>query len=159
MGDAPAIYQALDQEFDFTLDAAAGPLNAKHIRYLARDVDALGVSWAEERVFVNPPYGRELGRWVRKAKLEAEDCGALVVLLIPARTDASWFHETILPFAEIRFIRGRLSYTLAVSSRAGRAPFASMVVVFRPGLTGRGNNTQQLLMPFLSRVPVEAVPA
>lgn len=150
----PAIYAALDQEFRFTLDAAAAQFNAKHIRYVDRDTDALSIPWTGERVFCNPPYGREMAAWVRKALLEATERGALVVMLLPARTDTSWFHEVVLPHAEIRFIRGRLSYTLrAPASRTGRAPFASMVAIFRPGLRLAGNGKRQLLFPFLSKRP------
>jgi len=150
----PAIYAALDQEFKFTLDAAAADFNAQHVRYFDRDTDALTASWAGERVFCNPPYGKGMTLWVRKALLEATEHGALVVMLLPARTDTSWFHEVVLPHAEIRFIRGRLSYTLgAPATRRGRAPFASFVAVFRPGLKLGGNGKRQLLFPFLSKVP------
>lgn len=153
----PAIYAALDQEFAFTLDAAADVGNAKHVRYFDRDVDALSQSWAGERVFCNPPYGRDLGRWARKGLLEAAENGALVVMLLPARTGTSWFHEIVLPHAEIRFIRGRLTYTLGVPGVRGRCPFDSMVVVFRPGVRWSGQSRAQLLMPFLSKAPTLAV--
>lgn len=149
----PAIYAALDQEFKFTLDAAAADFNAQHVRYVTKDTDALGVSWAGERVFCNPPYGKGMAAWVRKALLEATEHDALVVMLLPARTDTSWFHEVVLPHAEIRFIRGRLSYTLSSARRRGQAPFASMVAVFRPGARFTGTGKRQLLFPFLSKVP------
>jgi phage N-6-adenine-methyltransferase len=128
----PDLYLTLEREFDFTLDAAAGAKNATTIRYFDRETDALAQSWAGERVFCNPPYGRELGRWVEKAREAAHEHGALVVLLLPARTDTIWFHRTVLPFAEIRFLKGRLNYRLGGVSSGHRAPFASMVVVFRP---------------------------
>lgn len=78
------------------------------------------------RTFCNPPYGRELPRWVRKAYEESRKPDTLVVMLIPARTDTSYFHDYIYGNAEIRFIRGRLKFG---NSRNG-APFPSMVVVF-----------------------------
>jgi hypothetical protein len=68
-------------------------------------------------VFCNPPFGRELGRWMLKAFTESSEFGALVVMHVPARTDTSWFHEFALPHAEVRFIRGRLSYTSVVRAR------------------------------------------
>lgn len=144
----PAIYMALDAEFRFDMDAAADAGNAKHVHHLTLDVDALAVPWAGS-VFCNPPYGRGLGAWCRKAAAEV-DAGraSVVVMLLPARTDVSWFHEVVLPRAEVRFIRGRLSYTLGVPRRRGRSPFASMVCVFRPGATV---TRPQLLFPFLSR--------
>jgi len=76
-------------------------------------------------VFCNPPYGRELGKWVEKAYNESRK-GACVVMLIPARTDTRWFHDFILGRAEIRFLRGRLKFGGSKNS----APFPSMVVVF-----------------------------
>lgn len=152
-GTPPAIYAALDQEFDFTLDAAASGSNAKHVRYLAKADDALALPWTNERVFCNPPYGKALKAWTAKALMEATEHDALAVLLIPARTDTIWFHENVLPHAEIRFIRGRLSYTLrGHSQNKMRAPFASMVVIYRPGSRHEGNGREQLLFPFLPRV-------
>ena len=85
-----------------------------------------------KRVFCNPPYGRELPKWIKKAHDEAEK-GALVVMLIPARTDTRAFHDYIYHQAEIRFIRGRIKFGDAKTS----APFPSMVVIFE-GKTNRG---------------------
>ena len=78
------------------------------------------------RVFCNPPYGREIGKWVKKAFRTNEDHGNLVVMLLPARTDTKWFHDYIYHKAEIRFIRGRLKFGDSKNS----APFPSMVVVY-----------------------------
>lgn len=79
------------------------------------------------RVFCNPPYGRELPKWVRKCYEESRKKDTLVVMLIPARTDTSYFHDYIYHKArEIRFLRGRLHFN---ESKQG-APFPSMVVVF-----------------------------
>lgn len=143
----PAIYAALDQEFGFTLDAAASAINAKHVRYVAKDTDALAISWRGERVFCNPPYGRVLGSWIRKALHAVDEDGAeLVVLLLPARTDVAWFHELVLPRCEIRFIRGRLNYTRGGGGRCN-APFASMVVVVRPGAPLPGGSADAHAVP------------
>lgn len=78
------------------------------------------------RVFCNPPYGREIGKWVGKAFRTNEDHGNLVVMLLPARTNTKWFHDYIYHKAEIRFIRGRLKFGDSKNS----APFPSMVVVY-----------------------------
>lgn len=150
-GTPPALYLALDREFGFTLDAAADAHNAKHARFVDRDVDALGITWAGERVFCNPPYGRGLERWIRKGFLEASERGALVVFLVPSRTDTAWFHEFVLPHAEVRFIRGRLNYSRGGKARGSRAPFASMVAVFRPMSRHEGRTSAQLVFPFLPR--------
>lgn len=80
-----------------------------------------------QRVFCNPPYGRELSKWVRKCHEESQR-GALVVMLIPSRTDTKWFHEYIYGKAEIRFIQGRIKF----GDGLGTPPFASMVVIFWP---------------------------
>lgn len=78
-----------------------------------------------EVVFCNPPYGRELPKWVRKCHEESKH--AVVVMLIPARTDTSYFHDYIYGKAEVRFIRGRLRFGNAKFT----APFPSMVVIFK----------------------------
>ncbi len=79
---------------------------------------------------MNPPYGRELQKWVRKCYEEAKN-GTTSVMLIPARTDTKWFHDYILPYAEIRFLRGRISFQIK-GEDIDRAPFPSMIVIFRP---------------------------
>lgn len=80
-------------------------------------------------VFCNPPYGREIGKWVRKAWEEAQG-GTTIVLLIPARTDTSYFHEYIYGQAEIRWVRGRLRFEDEDGTVYQPAPFPSMVVVY-----------------------------
>ncbi len=80
-------------------------------------------------VFCNPPYGREIGKWVQKAFEEARG-GYPIVLLIPARTDTAYFHDYIYGKAEIRFVRGRLRFTDDDGNAADPAPFPSMVVIY-----------------------------
>ena len=79
------------------------------------------------RVFCNPPYGRELGRWVEKAFREGHKDNTLVVMLIPARTDTTYFHDYILNRAEVRFWPGRIKF----GDSKNAAPFPSMIVIFR----------------------------
>ena len=123
------VFDELDAEFHFTLDPCATKENAKCERYFTKEQDGLTRNWHErerERVFVNPPYGREIGKWVKKAYEESKYC-EVVVMLIPARTDTSYFHDFIYHKAkEIRFIRGRLHFNDGPQG----APFPSMVVVF-----------------------------
>ena len=120
------LFDALDKRFQFTLDVCASDKNAKVKRYFTRELDGLGQSWGGERCWMNPPYGREIGPWVEKARREAER-GALVVGLLPARTDTAWFHEHVYRAAtEIRFLKGRLKFEGAVAS----APFPSMIAVW-----------------------------
>lgn len=122
-------FDALDAEFHFTLDVCALPENAKCEKFYTPDMDGLSQPW-KGRVWCNPPYGREIGQWVRKAFFAFISGGAeVVVMLLPARTDTRWFHEYIYNKAEIRFIKGRLKFGGSTNS----APFPSMVVVFRKG--------------------------
>lgn len=83
------------------------------------------------KCWMNPPYGREIGKWIRKAYEESLK-GCLVVALLPARVDTRWFHDFILdkPSVGITFLRGRLKFGGAKNC----APFPSMVVVFKPGV-------------------------
>jgi len=120
-----AFFAELDAEFHFDLDPCATPGNAKCADFYTIEDDGLTQNWGGRRVFCNPPYGREIGRWVRKC-YEESSRAELVVLLIPARTDTAYFHDYIYHKArEVRFIRGRLHF-----NEAGPAPFPSMVVIF-----------------------------
>lgn len=125
----PALFADLHGEFDFTLDPCAAPENAKCERYFTKEQNGLEQSWAGERVFMNPPYGRIVtGLWIAKAYHEAQK-GALVVCLIPSRTDTAWWHNFVSKAAEVRFIRGRVKF---IGGRHS-APFPSAIVVFRQG--------------------------
>lgn len=119
-------FDALHAEFNFTLDPCATPENAKCAKFFTEQDNGLAQSWQGERVFMNPPYGRAIKDWMRKAAEEAK-AGALVVCLVPARTDTEWWHEYALQGA-VRFIRGRLKFGQSANS----APFPSAVIVFQP---------------------------
>ena len=118
-------FDELNEEFEFTLDPCATPDNTKCAKFFTKEQDGLKQDWTGERVFCNPPYGRAIGAWVKKCHDEAQK-GTLVVMLIPARTDTSYFHDYIYHKAEIRFIRGRLKFGGASQG----APFPSMVVIY-----------------------------
>lgn len=120
-------FDRLDAEFGFDLDACALPQNAKCAAYYTPEQDGLSQPW-DGVVWCNPPYGRNIGKWVQKAHEENRRNNNYIVMLLPARTDTRWFHDYILNKAEVRFIRGRLKFGGAKNS----APFPSMVVVFRP---------------------------
>ena len=120
-------FDELNKEFDFTLDPCATPENAKCEKYYTKEDDGLKQDWSGETVFCNPPYGRAIKNWVKKCYEESKKPNTTVVMLIPARTDTSYFHDYIYHKAkEIRFIRGRLKFGNAKNS----APFPSMVVIF-----------------------------
>ena len=124
------LFRKLDEEFHFTLDPCATPQTAKCKKFYTKNDDGLRQSWAGEVVFMNPPYGRQIAKWVKKAWEESKK-GATVVALLPARTDTNWFHDYVLNKAEIRFIRGRV-YFRQDGGRVDRAPFPSMIVIYRP---------------------------
>lgn len=122
-------YDKLNAEFQFTLDPCANAENHKCAKYFTATEDGLKQSWKGNRVFCNPPYGRNTtGLWVKKAYDETCDPNTTAVLLLPARTDTRWFHDFILGKAEVRFVRGRLKF----GDGNTRAPFPSMIVIFRP---------------------------
>lgn len=122
------VFDQLNQEFHFNLDPCADERNHKCEKYFTAAENGLKQDWGGGyRVFCNPPYGRALKDWVEKCYREGHKDNTLVVLLIPARTDTTYFHDFILHRAEVRFIRGRLKFG---DSKTG-APFPSMVVVFR----------------------------
>lgn len=127
----PEVFDPLHAEFAFTLDPCAAPETAKVPRYFTEADNGLEKSWAGERVFMNPPYGKEVYAWTRKARLEAA-VGALVVGLLPASTDLRWWHEDVVaPRAEVRYIRGRVRFLTGGPYRAS-AFQPSVVVVWRP---------------------------
>ena len=115
-------FNKLNEEFHFTLDPCANDENHKCDKYYTEKENGLIQDWTNEIVFCNPPYGREIGKWV--AKCAESKC--LSVMLIPARTDTRWFHQYIYNKSEIRFIKGRLKFGNSKNS----APFPSMVVIF-----------------------------
>ena len=125
--ETPAdLFEELNAEFGFDVDVCATAENAKCKTYFTPETDGLIQSWRGV-CFMNPPYGRAIGKWVAKAYEEAQR-GATVVCLLPARTDTRWFHEYCVK-GEIRFLRGRVKFLRG--GEAGPAPFPSMIVVFR----------------------------
>lgn len=119
------LFDALDAEFGFTLDPCASAENAKCRKFFTADDNGLEKDWTGERVFMNPPYGRQIGKWMRKA-WESARGGAIVACLVPARTDTDWWHRYAM-HGEIRFFKGRLRFEGAPHG----APFPSAVVIFR----------------------------
>ncbi|MCF6376928.1 phage N-6-adenine-methyltransferase [Nocardioides KLBMP 9356] len=122
-------FDLVAREFPFTLDAAASPNNAKVNTFYTEADDALAQPWPGI-VWCNPPYGRGIGKWVHKGWSESQT-GSTVVMLIPARTDTSWWHEYVMCAAEVRLVRGRLVF--GQGEATSNAPFPCALVVFRPG--------------------------
>lgn len=120
-------FDKLNAEFHFTLDPCATHTNHKCDRYFYEGMDGLKQNWGGETVFCNPPYSNgQQNLWVKKCYEESLKLNTVVVALLPARTDTARFHKYILDKAEIRFIKGRLTFVGAYNP----APFPSMVVVW-----------------------------
>ena len=125
----PEVFDPLDEEFNFTLDPCATPQSAKCALFFTEAQNGLEQSWQEHRVFMNPPYGREVYAWTKKAREEAAR-GALVVGLLPASTDLAWWHEDVIGHAEIRYIRGRVRFLTDGPYRASSF-YGSVIAVWR----------------------------
>lgn len=150
-GTPQDLFDELNEKHRFLLDAAATAENTKCMRFISPEQDALAIEWKANRVWLNPPYGRGIGRWTAKAREEALK-GKLVVMLIPARTDTRWWQDTVTqPLGEgihqanyfdtttqsieiygklgevkIQFLRDRLKFEGAEQG----APFPSAIVTF-----------------------------
>jgi len=128
-----AFFDKLNKAHGFTLDVCATSGNAKCDKYLTPEMDGLSVDWQDNVCWMNPPYGREIGKWMKKAyessQVDWQHLGAKVVCLVPARTDTAWWHDYVIPYGEVAFIRGRLKFGEAVNP----APFPSAIVIFHNG--------------------------
>lgn len=119
------LFDELNKEFEFSIDVCATSLNAKCAGWFDKETNGLEKNWYSEVCWMNPPYGRQIGKWVQKAYEESLK-GSTVVCLLPARTDTKWFHDYCIK-GEIRFIKGRLKF----SGNKWNAPFPNMIVIFR----------------------------
>lgn len=124
------LFNKLNDVFMFTLDVCATKENTKVRKFFSKEEDGLSQSWEGEVCWMNPPYGREIGKWLRKAYEESRK-RVTVVCLIPARTDTSYWHDYCLRAYEICFIRGRIRFKNGLHA----APFPSAIVIF----TSRNN--------------------
>lgn len=139
-GTPLSLFDKLNAEFYFQLDPAATRENHLCKKWFAKKDNGLIQIW-DRPTFVNPPYGREIGEWVKKAYLEtmvAEIC-PVAVLLLPARPDTRWFHDFCWKSHQIRLIKGRIKFIGAKNS----APFPSMLVIFL-----RGNKSPVSFVPW-----------
>lgn len=121
------LYDELNIEFKFTLDPCCTIGSAKCDKFYTKKENGLIQDWSEDIVFMNPPYGREIPKWIEKAYKESLN-GAIVVCLIPARTDTRYWWKYIFPYAEIRFIKGRIKFEK--NGKKAPAPFPSAIVIF-----------------------------
>lgn len=122
-------FYELDKEFHFNLDVCALPENAKCESFFTPQDDGLSKEWTGV-CWMNPPYGRGIGRWVQKA-YESSLRGATVVCLVPARTDTYWWHNYCMKADEIRFVKGRLKF----GGSKWNAPFPNAIVIFKGSMS------------------------
>jgi phage N-6-adenine-methyltransferase len=118
-----SFFDKYNKIYEFEIDVCAIDENAKCLKFFSPLDDGLSHDW-RGKCWMNPPYGREIGKWVKKA-YESSLNGATVVCLLPARTDTAWWHDYCVK-GNIEFIRGRLKFGNAKTS----APFPSAVVTF-----------------------------
>jgi site-specific DNA-methyltransferase (adenine-specific) len=119
-------FNKYNMEYNFEIDVCATPENAKCSRFFTQAVDGLKQEWAPFRCWMNPPYGREISKWMKKA-WDSSQQGATVVCLVPSRTDTKWWHDYAMQ-GRIEFLRGRLKF----GGNKNSAPFPSAIVVFFP---------------------------
>lgn len=121
-------FDNVNKEFNFEVDVCALPDNAKCKIFFSPEEDGLQQNWGGyTSVWINPPYGRNMVKWIEKAYKTHEEFGNTIVMLLPARTDTKAFHKFIYHKAEIRFIQGRLKFGNSKNS----APFPSMLVIYK----------------------------
>lgn len=122
-------YQKCNARFGpFTLDVCASSDNAKCSSFFTVSDDGLSKDWGAQVCWMNPPYGRTIREWMRKA-YESSLNGATVVCLVPARTDTQWWHAYALK-GDVEFIKGRLKF----GGHKHSAPFPSALVIFKPSI-------------------------
>ena len=127
-----AFFESLNAKYHFAIDLAASKDNTKCDRYFSVDDDSLSQDWSVDfggAMYLNPPYGRHIGDWVKKAYETSLRVNVPIVLLIPARTDTSYWHDYIFGKASIKFIRGRLKFEQN-GMAVGPAPFPSAIIVY-----------------------------
>ena len=129
------VFDHFNKEYKFNFDAAASPQNAKCKNFLSQSDNALESNWCRKgrRIWLNPPYSRQMGVWIEKAYKESQK-GCLVACLVFARTDTAWWHDYVMKKAwKVHFIRGRIRF---LSSKDGKtksaAPAPSCLIVFKP---------------------------
>ena len=128
------LFDEVDAVFHFTLDVSANIHNHKCDKWYDLNENGLAQDWSNDVCWMNPPYGREIGKWVEKARTESLR-DAVVVCLLPARTDTKWAHDYILGKASyIGFIKGRVSFGSYDGDgyKESPAPFPSMLAIYDP---------------------------
>jgi site-specific DNA-methyltransferase (adenine-specific) len=155
-GTPPDLFAMLNRAYRFRLDAASNGANALCPCYFTKDEDGLTQDWSRyRRVWLNPPYGRTIGLWMRKAYEESRK-GCIVVALVPARVDTKWWHEQVVGKARVTFLKGRLKFINEAGRSRYPAPFPSALVVYEPIVTVLGADGGGVLLERKCFVPGRA---
>lgn len=128
------LFDLLDGEFNFMLDAAATEENTKCMMYFSKESDALKCDWILEKnevVWCHPPFEKDMSPWLQKAVEQRDKHGTSTVMLLPARTEAGWFHK-YQPESHVRLLRGRIQLD---GDDKGQA---LMLMLIRPRPASRG---------------------
>ena len=126
------LFDRISSIFNFSLDACALPENAKCENYYTPKDDGLSKPW-RGGVWCNPPYGREISSWVRKAYEESQkEYNSFVLMLLPARTDTKWWWEYVQGKATLFFIKGRVKF----GDHNVGAPFPSVLALYMKEIKG-----------------------
>jgi len=121
-----SLFDPLDSEFSFDIDVCANETNKKVERYFDKETDGLSQNWVGN-CWCNPPYGRELPLWIKKAINTVAGSSGTVVMLIPARTNTIWWHDLVMKYGEIRFVKGRPKFN---NGKHG-LPFPLAIIIFK----------------------------
>ena len=129
-GTPQELVDKLSKIFPFVLDVCASEENKKCFYFISEEENAFETEWAQRCCWMNPPYGREIGKWVQRAYEQSRKHNNTIVCLLPARTDTRWWHDYCMR-GEITFLKGRITFDGA----SAPAPFPSAIVVFRPSVS------------------------
>ena len=126
------LFDRISSIFNFSLDACALRENAKCESYYTPEDDGLSKPW-RGGVWCNPPYGREISSWVKKAYEESQkEYNSFVLMLLPARTDTKWWWEYVQGKATLFFIKGRVKF----GDHNVGAPFPSVLALYMKEVKG-----------------------
>lgn len=134
------LFDYLNKKFNFDLDPCASPDNALCENFFTKVENGLEQSWGGKKVFMNPPYGKNIiGKWVKKAYMESQLNNAVVVCLLPARTDTDWFWE-YCRYGQIFFLNKRVQFQ---GNKSSGSTFPSMIVVFQNFQTAANDQNKE----------------
>lgn len=145
------LFDKLNGEFDFILDVCALDSNKKCPWFFGPDTNGLSVNWwtghEPRAIWMNPPYGRTIGMWMRKA-YESSLAGQTVVCLIPNRSNAPWWHDYVMRAREIRFIKHKVAFDVPNPEQEKGVPFwGSVIAVFGPWASSEPPKVSTYLQP------------